>query len=180
VLNDAECDVLIAVDPREPDLWRYAQDTGAKAILLQSDRFDISAWGGGKAGSLKALVASEIREEILEALREAFANADACEFSFGATLAQEGIEARPVDLVMTLPFSSGADAWEAPLLLISLENVVQEQIDKFDASGGIEPDPDELVKLRDGFHMLANRLHIARLRNTKRNARRIERKAPLF
>jgi CPA2 family monovalent cation:H+ antiporter-2 len=180
VMNDAEVDVLIAVDAREPDLWRYAEDRAARAILLQSDRFDVSAWGSGRAGSLKALVASEVGEEIVEALREAFAKADACEFSFGATLVHEGIETRPLDLVMTLPFSSGADAWEGPLLVISLENVVQEQINKFDASGGSQPDPDELIKLRDGFHMLANRLNIARLRNAKRIARQIERKAPLF
>jgi hypothetical protein len=180
VMNDAEVDVLIAVDAREPDLWRYAEDRAARAILLQSDRFDVSAWGSGRAGSLKALVASEVGEEIVEALREAFAKADACELSFGATLVHEGIETRPLDLVMTLPFSSGADAWEGPLLVISLENVVQEQINKFDASGGSQPDPDELIKLRDGFHMLANRLNIARLRNSKRIARRIEREAPLF
>ncbi|PPD09692.1 MAG: hypothetical protein CTY36_03015 [Methylocystis sp.] len=180
VMNDAEVDVLIAVDAREPDLWRYAEDRAARAMLLHSDRFDISAWGNGKAGKLKALVAGETGKEIAEALREAFAKADAYEFNFGATLTQERIEARPVDLVMTLPFSSHPDAWEGPLLLISIENVVQEQIDKFDASGGSQPDPDELIKLRDGFHMLANRLNMARIRNAEIISRRIERKAPLF
>lgn len=179
VLTDAESDMLIIVDAREPELWRFAQDKKAKTRLLHSDRFDISAWGVGRAGSLKPLVAGEVGDEIVERLREAFAKADACEFHFGATLPHEDGEARAVDLVMTLPFS-GNEAWDGPLLLISLENVVQEQIDKFDASGGTDPDPDELTKLRDGLHMLANRLNKARIRNAAKIARREEYKAPLF
>lgn len=69
-------------------------------------------WGIDRASPLKTIVAGEIGEEIVEALREAFAKADACEFSFYATLTHEDIEARSVDLVMTLPFPSGGDAWE--------------------------------------------------------------------
>jgi len=180
VVTDSESDILIVVDAREPDLWRYTEDRRAKTKLLQSDRFDISGWGVGRAGSLKTLVAGEVGDEIVEALREAFAKADACELKWGATLAREDVEARPEDLVMTLPFSSGEDAWEGPLLLISLENVVQEQIDTFDASGGSEPSPDELMTLRDGLHKLANRLNKARIRNAAKIARRDEHKAPLF
>ncbi|MDP3554024.1 universal stress protein [Methylocystis sp.] len=180
VVIDAESDILIVVDAREPELWCYTEDRRAKTKLLQSDRFDISAWGVGRAGSLKTLVAGEVGEEIVEALREAFAKADVCEINWGATLTHEDVEARPVDLVMTLPFSSGGDAWEGPVLLISLENAVQEQIDKFDASGGSEPSPDELITLRNGLHMLANRLNKARIRNAAKIARREEHKAPLF
>jgi len=180
VLTDSEIDVLIVVDEREPDLWRYAEDRGAKAKLLHSDRFDIGAWGAGGVGPLKTVVAGEIGEAIVEALRDAFSKSSACEFNFGTMFEEEDVETRPTDLVMTLPFVSGDDAWRGPLLLISLENIVQEQIDKFDASDGSVPDLDELMKLRDGLHMLANRINLARIRSATKIARRIEREAPLF
>jgi hypothetical protein len=79
---------------------------------------------------------------------------------------------------MTLPFISSGDPWEGPLLLISLEKIVQDQIDRFDASGGGVPDSDEMMRLRDGFHALANRINTARMRNAAKIARRMERKSP--
>lgn len=180
VLTDSQNDVLIVVDEREPDLWRYVEERGAKAKLLQSHDFDISAWGAGEPGPLQKAVAGEIGEAIVAALREAFSKADACEFNFGATLTEEDIEARPTDLFMTLPFTSGEDAWDGPLLLISLENIVQEVIDRFDASGASLPNSDELMKLRDGLRMLANRINKARIRNAAKIAARVEQKSPLW
>jgi nucleotide-binding universal stress UspA family protein len=180
VLTDSQNDVLIVVDEREPDLWRYTEERGAKAKLLQSDGFDISAWGVGEPGPLQEAIGGEIGEAIVEALREAFAKADACEFNFGATLTEQDIEARPTDLFMTLPFMSGGDAWEGPLLLISLENIVREVIDRFDASGGSLPNPDELMKLRDGLRMLANGINKAPIRNAAKIAARVEQKSPLW
>lgn len=67
-----------------------------------------------------------------------------------------------------------------PLLLISLENIVQEVIDRFDASGASLPNSDELMKLRDGLRMLANRINKARIRNAAKIAARVEQKSPLW
>lgn len=180
VLADAKSDVLIAVDTRDADGWRYRKDERKRTRLLQGDRFDISGLDLGHKDELRKRIINEFGNDILHALREAFGGANGLDLSWGATLTQQGLDVRPLDLIMTLPFARSKNDWGGPLLLISLETIVQEQIDRFDASGSAQPEPEELMKVRDGLRMLANRLNQARVRNATKIDRRIEQKAPLF
>ncbi len=145
--------------------------------LVQSDSFDVSGWSLDAAGPDVKNSRNAMAKIVAAALRKAFADGHACQFDFGATIG-DAVEARPTDLVMTLPFEKTGEAWEGPLLVISLADVVQELIHELDTSDGGSPDPDGMAQLRDGFHTLANTLSQALHRNAEKIAHMRERKAP--
>lgn len=180
VLIDSRRDVLVVVDGREPPLLAFSGDRPAAARLLQADRFDVSNWSAGEADPLSQIVSGATGEAIVRALRDAFSRENAFQFEFGATIVEPEIDARPTDLVMTLPFTKEGEAWLGPLLVISLENIVQRQIDALDMGDGALVDPESMAQLRNGLHALANRINSALSRNVCRIARYQERRAPLW
>lgn len=179
VLAESPRDVLIVVDERGPPIWSYSDTRKATTTLLRPDMFDVSNWSGGAADPLSSIVAGAAGEAIAEALRGAFARDGACLFEFGATIIDPDIEVRSTDLVMTLPFEKAGEPWQGPLLVISLENIVQDNIDALDVGDGGFPDPEGMAKLRDGLHMLANRIKAALVRNARKIDQHTEHKAPL-
>jgi len=180
VLAESQHDVLIVVDERMPPIWSYSNKRGATTRLLRPEQFDVSNWSVGAADPLASIVAGATGEAIANALRDAFTRDNACLFEFGATILDPDIEVRPTDLVMTLPFEKTGEAWQGPLLVVSLENVVQGHIDALDVGDGGFPDPEGMAKLRDGLHMLANRIKVALVRNARKIEKREEHKAPLW
>ena len=180
VLTDSQRDVLIVVDERMPPIWSYPNKRGATTRLLRPDQFDVSSWSAGAADPLASIIAGATGEAIAKALRDAFTRDNACLFEFGATILDPDIEARPTDLVMTLPFEKTSEAWQGPLLVISLENIVQGHIDALDIGDGGFPDPEGMAKLRDGLHVLANRIKVALVRNARKIDKHEEHKAPLW
>ncbi len=145
--------------------------------LVQSDSFDVSAWSLDKVKPEARGEKNAMAKIVAGALRKAFADGHACQFDFGATIG-DAVEAHATDLVMTLPFEKTGEAWEGPLLVISLTDVVQELVHELDRSEGDAPDPDGMAELRDGFHALANMLGQALHRNAEKIAHARERKAP--
>jgi hypothetical protein len=143
--------------------------------LVRPERFDVSSWSFANetpAGEeLAPLVAAEIRDRFLT---EA-----ACDSAFGATVADE-IEAEATDLVITLPFELTEDDWAGPLLVVSLEDIVQEQIDELDSTEGGVADPDDLAELRDGLLALAQKLDDALGRNAAKMTALNKRESPMW
>lgn len=143
--------------------------------LLRPERFDLSGWRFANEGPATEKIAENVATELREKLEGEYA----CDVAFGATV-DDSVEAEAADVVVTLPFGLTEDDWEGPLLVISLDDVVQDQIDELDSAKGGAADPDDLAALRDGLAALVNKLDDALARNAGKMSALNRRESPLW
>jgi hypothetical protein len=143
--------------------------------LLHSERIDLAAWSFANDAPNSESVGRTVSAE----LRENLSYDDACDAAFGIT-APDDIDAEVTDLVVTLPFGLTEDDWNGPVLVISLEDFVQTQIDDLDTPEGGDADVEDIAALRDGLRALADKLDKALSRNETKLAARDRRDAPMW
>jgi hypothetical protein len=143
--------------------------------LLRPERIDLAAWSFANDGAQSEEIGRKVSAELMESL----SYDDACDAAFGIT-APDDIDAEATDLVVKLPFGLTEDDWEGPVLVISLEDVVQAQINDLDTPEGGSAEVEDLAALCDGLRSLAQRLDEALSRNAVKLATRDRRDAPTW
>jgi hypothetical protein len=143
--------------------------------LLRSERIDLAAWLFANDPAQK----KELSQKVSAELRDNLSYDDACDAAFGI-MAPDDIDAEVTDLVITLPFGLTQDDWDGPVLVVSLAEVVQAQINELDTPDGGGAEVEDIAELRDGLRALADKLDEALSRNETKLAARDQRDAPLW
>jgi hypothetical protein len=143
--------------------------------LLRAGHIDLAAWSFANEDG----TGEEMGRKVSAELRENLSYDDACDVAFGVT-APDDLDVEATDIVVTLPFGLAEDDWDGPILVISLEDVVQAQVDELDAPEGGSADLEDIVALRDGLRALAQQLDEALCRNETKLAVRDRRDAPMW
>lgn len=143
--------------------------------LLRPERIDLDAWSFANDDDARQGIGRKVSSELAECL----SCEGACDAAFGAT-ASDGLNVEATDLIVTLPFGLTEDDWDGPLLVVSLEDIVQAYIDDLDAPDGGSTEVEDLLALRDGLGALAKKLEDAIARNSLKLAARDRRDAPMW
>lgn len=145
------------------------------ARVLRPERINLEAWSFANEDQAGAETGRKVSNELAGSL----SFDGACDATFGAT-APDGLDVEATDLIVTLPFGLTEDDWEGPLLLVSLEDLVQAQIDDLDSPDGGNTEVEDLTAICDGLIVLAKRLQEAISRNTLKLAARDRGDAPMW
>jgi hypothetical protein len=149
--------------------------TSMTTRLLRPERIDLAAWFFANDGPQSEEIGRKVSAELVESL----SYDDACDAAFGAT-APDDLDVEATDIVVTLPFGLTEDDWEGPVLAISLDDVVQAQIDDLDTPEGGSAEVEDLTALCDGLRALVQKLDEALSRNALKLATRDRRQSPMW